>query len=544
MMKQQHPPPPHARRPRSAARATSAHLPLALLLLLVAAPASVGAATAAGRGPYGERSEAARGTQTGADLGRRALRAVARGGAGRPARKVQGADILTAFREGLDGGYYGAPHDAWEEVVDETTLVAPLFSENVALDLGVSVVAFLATVSAAGAGIGGGALLVPMFLLVLGWHVSNAVPLSNATIFGNAIANIIINFPLRHPTADRPLVDFDLALVLIPMELTGSLVGVLLNILFPQWLTLLCLLLLLVFTTYRTFHKGRAAYDKENKERRRADRDAAADSADPGDVKRVTVVCASAAAAGPDAADASDATGGKSDDNGSVVAMGGRVTEPVREDEEMTRGEGGGGGSAAASGLRLSLSIVNGEDAESVSAAVFSAFNLRQGRAEGGGGGYRAVFHDEEGDRLPALTYRDVDDGATYTVAFVEDRCGAAGDDDPTSRRGAVIDYGFRAVFARGGPTEAERGRLIVLGPDEARRRHLGRGQPPSTWSTEHVVSWVQSVTDEGDALCHAVEEAGTAGPQLAAALADAAAAHKLFEGLGVRGAADRDVLL
>eukprot|EP01063_Lacrimia_lanifica_P042100 TRINITY_DN9_c0_g2_i1.p2 TRINITY_DN9_c0_g2~~TRINITY_DN9_c0_g2_i1.p2 ORF type:complete len:857 (+),score=378.31 TRINITY_DN9_c0_g2_i1:231-2573(+) len=200
---------------------------------------------------------------------------------------VRGTDLLDRFQGALERGLWDAPEDQYEKVKQDT--VPSLFSENLMLDIIVSLLAMLATISAAGAGIGGGGLLVPIYLLVLGWGVSGAVPLSNATIFGNAITNIFINFPLRHPTADRPLVDFDLALILIPMELTGSLIGVLLNIIFPQWLTLLCLLVLLMGTTQRTYFKGKAAYEKENAERKKIARVEDAKKTKAGEIKQVTM---------------------------------------------------------------------------------------------------------------------------------------------------------------------------------------------------------------------------------------------------------------
>ena len=43
--------------------------------------------------------------------------------------------------------------------------------------------------AAASAGIGGGGLLVPIFLLVARFPASQAIPLSSATISGGAVAN-------------------------------------------------------------------------------------------------------------------------------------------------------------------------------------------------------------------------------------------------------------------------------------------------------------------------------------------------------------------
>lgn len=75
---------------------------------------------------------------------------------------------------------------------------------------------------AAAGGIGGGGILVPLYILVLGFDPKHAIPLSNITIFGGAITNTVLNLSKRHPNADRPLVDWDLILVMEPLTSTSS----------------------------------------------------------------------------------------------------------------------------------------------------------------------------------------------------------------------------------------------------------------------------------------------------------------------------------
>ena len=70
---------------------------------------------------------------------------------------------------------------------------------------------------AAGGGIGGGGMLVPIYILIFGFSPKHAIPLSNITVFGGAIANTLLNSRKRHPLADRPLVDWDLILVMEPL---------------------------------------------------------------------------------------------------------------------------------------------------------------------------------------------------------------------------------------------------------------------------------------------------------------------------------------
>ena len=70
----------------------------------------------------------------------------------------------------------------------------------------------------AGGGIGGGGILVPIYCLVMGFSPKHAIPLSNITVFGGSVANTLLNARKRHPLADRPLVDWDLILVMEPLS--------------------------------------------------------------------------------------------------------------------------------------------------------------------------------------------------------------------------------------------------------------------------------------------------------------------------------------
>lgn len=75
---------------------------------------------------------------------------------------------------------------------------------------------------AASGGIGGGGILVPLYILVFDFRPKYAVALSNFTIVGSSITNIVLNLPKRHPNANRPLVDWDLILVMEPLTMAGA----------------------------------------------------------------------------------------------------------------------------------------------------------------------------------------------------------------------------------------------------------------------------------------------------------------------------------
>jgi uncharacterized membrane protein YfcA len=112
-------------------------------------------------------------------------------------------------------------------------------------------------VLAAGAGIGGGGLLVPIFILIFDFSIKHAFPLASATVLGGAIANNLLNCRKSHPEhPSRPAIDWDLIIQLEPMTMAGALVGAELNDLLPDLVLMVMLFLLLSLTAYKTLTKA------------------------------------------------------------------------------------------------------------------------------------------------------------------------------------------------------------------------------------------------------------------------------------------------
>ncbi len=124
--------------------------------------------------------------------------------------------------------------------------------------------AILGLMIAAGGGIGGGGILVPIYILVMGFTPKHAIPLSNITVFGGSLANTYLNARKRHPLADRPLVDWDLILIMEPLTIAGALIGAFLNKLLREEVLTVMLVLLLSFTAYNTLKKAMKMYRRES----------------------------------------------------------------------------------------------------------------------------------------------------------------------------------------------------------------------------------------------------------------------------------------
>eukprot|EP01065_Artemidia_motanka_P024407 TRINITY_DN2909_c0_g1_i1.p1 TRINITY_DN2909_c0_g1~~TRINITY_DN2909_c0_g1_i1.p1 ORF type:complete len:592 (+),score=114.07 TRINITY_DN2909_c0_g1_i1:267-1778(+) len=123
--------------------------------------------------------------------------------------------------------------------------------------------AFLISGLAVLAGIGGGGMLVPLYINALGASPRLAVPISQATIFGSSLVNVSVNVRRKHPKGERPAIDYAAAGVLMPMTLAGTTLGKVLGNIVPGWLRLFVLCLLLGYTLKKTIARALLQHAKE-----------------------------------------------------------------------------------------------------------------------------------------------------------------------------------------------------------------------------------------------------------------------------------------
>jgi len=128
-----------------------------------------------------------------------------------------------------------------------------------------SVVLYVSSTLSAGAGVGGGALNVPIFYLVWGFTYRESVVMSLATLMGNYLCQVLINLTERHPIQrDRPLIYWDAVLILLPAELAGANIGVILSAIFPDTLCVLLGMVVLVIAFVAALDKGVQLHEKES----------------------------------------------------------------------------------------------------------------------------------------------------------------------------------------------------------------------------------------------------------------------------------------
>jgi uncharacterized membrane protein YfcA len=71
----------------------------------------------------------------------------------------------------------------------------------------------------------------------------------------------------RHPSADRPLIYWDMIMIMEPMTIVGAVLGGILNKLLPVWLTTVLLTALLVVMAENLWKKASCMFKKENEAR-------------------------------------------------------------------------------------------------------------------------------------------------------------------------------------------------------------------------------------------------------------------------------------
>ncbi|CAD7963732.1 unnamed protein product [Amoebophrya sp. A120] len=120
----------------------------------------------------------------------------------------------------------------------------------------------LVSVIAACGGIGGGALFVPLYMMVLQFPTANASALSNVTIFGGSIANLMFNFSKKTDKGDA-LIDWNIILMMEPSTILGAVIGTLINKLVPVFVLQCLLFVLLLLMGQNTLEKGQKRWQKE-----------------------------------------------------------------------------------------------------------------------------------------------------------------------------------------------------------------------------------------------------------------------------------------
>lgn len=118
-----------------------------------------------------------------------------------------------------------------------------------------------ASVSSAG-GIGGGGLFLPILTIVAGLDLKTASTFSAFMVTGGSIANVACNMIIKN--GGKTLIDYDIALLSEPCMLLGVSIGVICNVIFPEWLITILFAVFLAWSTFMTFKSGISYWKSES----------------------------------------------------------------------------------------------------------------------------------------------------------------------------------------------------------------------------------------------------------------------------------------
>lgn len=146
-------------------------------------------------------------------------------------------------------------------------------------EAGGTIVIFAISALANAGGVGGGPIMTAMNILLFYFSPKEAIPLSQIIIAAGALVSFSIRAFMRHPTKNRPLLEYHVCMIIIPSVLFGSVYGVMVNKILPNIALMALLTAILVFLTLLTLKNGVKAFKAENVQRAEAALKAKADKA-------------------------------------------------------------------------------------------------------------------------------------------------------------------------------------------------------------------------------------------------------------------------
>ncbi|KAH7513658.1 hypothetical protein FEM48_Zijuj11G0004400 [Ziziphus jujuba var. spinosa] len=106
---------------------------------------------------------------------------------------------------------------------------------------------------------------MPILTIISGLDLKEATSLTAFMVTGVSVANVFCNLLSTSPkNGARTLMDFDIALELQPSMFLGVSVGVICNLVFPEWLITILFVVFLAWSTSKTCKTGMVRWEKES----------------------------------------------------------------------------------------------------------------------------------------------------------------------------------------------------------------------------------------------------------------------------------------
>ena len=114
-------------------------------------------------------------------------------------------------------------------------------------------------------GIGGGGVAIPLAMTFFNLSMKPAVAISSFSIMMSTLARFVFNFDEKHPEKKSMIsIDYGLTIVMMPLNLIGSLIGALFLVMFPDLILMVILTLLLLVLAIECARKYRVMVAAED----------------------------------------------------------------------------------------------------------------------------------------------------------------------------------------------------------------------------------------------------------------------------------------
>mmetsp|Transcript_1177 Transcript_1177/g.2127 ORF Transcript_1177/g.2127 Transcript_1177/m.2127 type:complete len:728 (+) Transcript_1177:126-2309(+) len=158
--------------------------------------------------------------------------------------------------------YYTPKEDDFYVFVDDDYVEMRVFPLELRDYIGFTC-ASISVILSIGGGIGPGAILLSVYIIVMDFPPKVAIPLSSVTGLGINTYGNLVNSRKRHPLINRPIIDWDLILVIEPVILLGAIIGTYINKTLEAKTLIVLLVLLLSVIALNTLKKARRMHHAE-----------------------------------------------------------------------------------------------------------------------------------------------------------------------------------------------------------------------------------------------------------------------------------------
>eukprot|EP01017_Pseudomicrothorax_dubius_P030916 TRINITY_DN3893_c0_g3_i1.p1 TRINITY_DN3893_c0_g3~~TRINITY_DN3893_c0_g3_i1.p1 ORF type:complete len:485 (+),score=88.69 TRINITY_DN3893_c0_g3_i1:50-1456(+) len=113
-------------------------------------------------------------------------------------------------------------------------------------------------------GLGGGAILTPILIILFKFKIVESIMIAYVLVFAGSFCNFLIVFHDHDPISKQPIIDYDMALIMLPLLIMGTVIGVKVNYLIPEAASLFIVLCLLLYLFLKAFKKANELYKSES----------------------------------------------------------------------------------------------------------------------------------------------------------------------------------------------------------------------------------------------------------------------------------------